>query len=91
MSPGTAALLRSDVTSSSDQPAGSVVTDRIESFTEQGLLLASGRQLEADVVITATAEHEGDGGMAIAVDGTAVDVSKTVATRESCSACAELP
>lgn len=58
----------------------SVVTDRIESFTEQGLLLASGRQLEADVVITATGLNmRVMGGMAIAVDGTAVDVSKTVA------------
>jgi cation diffusion facilitator CzcD-associated flavoprotein CzcO len=32
----------------------SVVTDRIEHFTESGLLLASGTELEADVVVTAT-------------------------------------
>jgi monooxygenase len=31
-----------------------VVTDRIERFTERGLRLASGRELEADVVVTAT-------------------------------------
>ena len=32
----------------------SVVTDRIETFTENGLRLASGAELEADVVVTAT-------------------------------------
>ena len=32
----------------------SVVTDKIETFTENGLRLASGAELEADVVITAT-------------------------------------
>jgi monooxygenase len=32
----------------------SMVTDRIDTFTERGLRLESGRELEADVVITAT-------------------------------------
>ncbi|MCC7365685.1 MAG: NAD(P)/FAD-dependent oxidoreductase [Dehalococcoidia bacterium] len=32
----------------------SVVTDEIESFTEKGICLKSGRELEADVIITAT-------------------------------------
>jgi monooxygenase len=32
----------------------SVVTDRIESFTEDGLLLESGERLAADIVVTAT-------------------------------------
>jgi monooxygenase len=31
-----------------------VVTDRIERFTERGLLLKSGRELEADIIVTAT-------------------------------------
>jgi len=31
-----------------------VVTDRIETFTEKGLKLASGRELEADIIVTAT-------------------------------------
>jgi len=31
-----------------------VVTDTIETFTEKGLKLASGRELEADVIVTAT-------------------------------------
>ena len=58
----------------------SVVTDRIESFTERGLLLASGEDLEADVVITATGLNmRVMGGMAITVDGIEVDISNTVA------------
>jgi cation diffusion facilitator CzcD-associated flavoprotein CzcO len=32
----------------------SVVTDQIETFTEQGILLKSGKELEADIIITAT-------------------------------------
>jgi len=32
----------------------SVVTDRIETFTENGLALASGAELEADMIVTAT-------------------------------------
>src|SRR5208282_1567030 len=32
----------------------SVVTDEIESFTESGILLRSGKILEADIIITAT-------------------------------------
>ena len=32
----------------------SVVTDHIERFTERGLLLVSGTELEADIIVTAT-------------------------------------
>src|SRR5215472_8262651 len=32
----------------------SVVTDEIETFTEAGILLRSGRVLEADIIVTAT-------------------------------------
>ena len=32
----------------------SVVTDQIERFTENGLLLTSGQELEADIIVTAT-------------------------------------
>ena len=32
----------------------SVVTDQIETFTETGILLKSGRELEADIIVTAT-------------------------------------
>ena len=54
--------------------AASVVTDRIERFTEQGLLLASGDELEADIIVTATGlELLFLGGIALKVDGETVD------------------
>jgi monooxygenase len=52
-----------------------VVTDRIETFTERGLLLESGRELEADVIVTATGLNLLFlGGVEVSVDGEAVDV-----------------
>ena len=54
----------------------SVVTDHIERFTEKGLLLTSGDQLEADIIVTATGlELLFLGGIALSVDGEAVDPS----------------
>jgi monooxygenase len=54
----------------------SVVTDRIERFTEKGLLLTSGDELAADIVVTATGlELLFLGGMALSVDGEPVDPS----------------
>jgi cation diffusion facilitator CzcD-associated flavoprotein CzcO len=48
----------------------SVVTDRIEGFTRDGLLLASGRALDADVVVLATGLRiKLLGGVDITVDG----------------------
>ncbi len=58
----------------------SIVTDRIERFTADGLLLASGAELPADVVITATGLNVLlMGGMSVAIDGENIDLSKTVA------------
>jgi cation diffusion facilitator CzcD-associated flavoprotein CzcO len=57
----------------------SVVTDRIETFTERGLRLASGAELEADVIVTATGLNlQLLGGMTIGVDGRDVELSETV-------------
>jgi monooxygenase len=57
----------------------SVVTGRIESFTERGLLLASGEEVEADVIVTATGfELEAFGGMTAAVDGCEVNPAETM-------------
>ena len=57
----------------------SIVTDRIETFTEKGLKLASGAELEADVIVTATGLNLLLlGGMEIAVDGREIDLSETV-------------
>jgi monooxygenase len=56
----------------------SVVTDRIDTFTEQGLRLQSGAELEADLIVTATGLNLlALGGMPITVDGQEVDISKT--------------
>ncbi len=55
--------------------AASVVTDRIERFTETGLRLQSGAELEADLVVTATGlEVHLMGDVQIEVDGVAVAV-----------------
>jgi cation diffusion facilitator CzcD-associated flavoprotein CzcO len=57
----------------------SVVTDRIDTFTERGLRLRSGAELEADLIVTATGLNLlALGGMAITVDGQEVDISKTL-------------
>ncbi|MBP8809101.1 MAG: NAD(P)/FAD-dependent oxidoreductase [Kofleriaceae bacterium] len=55
-----------------------VVTDTIDHFTEDGLALASGRHLAADLVVTATGlELQFLGGMTVAVDGHAIDPATT--------------
>ena len=60
--------------------AASVVTARITSFTETGVLLESGKHLEADIIVTATGLNlQLLGGMSLSVDGKAVDVADTVA------------
>ncbi len=60
----------------------SIVTDRIKTFTEKGILLESGDELEADIVVTATGLNlQMFGGMDIALDGEPVDMTKIVAYR----------
>jgi monooxygenase len=55
----------------------SVVTDRIATFTERGIALESGEELEADVVVTATGLNLLFlGGMRLAVDGEPVDIPR---------------
>jgi monooxygenase len=57
----------------------SVVTDQIETFTETGLRLASGRTLEADLVVTATGlVMRLVGGLAVEVDGATADLSRSM-------------
>ena len=60
----------------------SVVTDHIETFTENGLKLKSGQSLEADIVVSATGlELLAFGGMKLAVDGKPFDISKALSYR----------
>jgi monooxygenase len=57
----------------------SMVTDRIKTFTEQGLELTSGVELEADLIVTATGLNlQPLGGMPVAVDGREVTLSETM-------------
>jgi cation diffusion facilitator CzcD-associated flavoprotein CzcO len=57
----------------------SVVTDRIERFTETGIKLVSGAELEADVVVTATGLNlVALGGMEFSVDGQDVTLADTM-------------
>ncbi len=60
--------------------SASVVTDRIATFTETGVLLESGRELDADIIVTATGLNvQLFGGMTLTVDGEPVDFAQTVA------------
>jgi monooxygenase len=57
----------------------SVVTDQIETFTENGIQLKSGKELQADIIVTATGlVFEVLGGIELIVDGRRVDFSKTL-------------
>jgi monooxygenase len=57
----------------------SVVTDQIDTFTESGIRLQSGEELEADIVVSATGLNLlAIGGMGLEVDGEPVELSKTV-------------
>lgn len=57
----------------------SVVTDQIETFTEEGISLRSGEQLEADLIITATGlVLRLFGGVDLVVDGKPVVPSETM-------------
>jgi monooxygenase len=59
-----------------------VVTDTIAGFGEDAVTLASGRELPADVVVTATGlQLQVGGGMRITVDGAEIDPGRTVAYR----------
>ena len=57
----------------------SVVTDQIEHFTKTGILLKSGKELQADIVVLATGlKLLACGGIRISVDGTLVEPGRTL-------------
>jgi len=57
----------------------SVVTDQIDTFTEAGIKLKSGAELPADIIVTATGLNlQVMNGLAITVDGRAVDPGQTL-------------
>jgi monooxygenase len=58
----------------------SIVTDTIETFTETGIRLTSGEELEADLIITATGLRIMPfAGIALTVDGEKVETRQTMA------------
>jgi cation diffusion facilitator CzcD-associated flavoprotein CzcO len=57
----------------------SIFTDTIESFTEKGIKLTSGHEIEADIIVTATGLNLLPiGGLDLTVDGRRVELSETV-------------
>jgi cation diffusion facilitator CzcD-associated flavoprotein CzcO len=56
----------------------SIVTDEIETFTEAGIRLKTGQELEADIIVSATGLQLCPlGNIEFVVDGTEVDITKT--------------
>ncbi len=56
-----------------------IVTDTIETFTETGIRLTSGREIEADIVVSATGlKVLPFGGLKFEVDGRPVDLAQTM-------------
>jgi monooxygenase len=60
----------------------SIVTDHIERFTERGILLRSGAELDADIIVTATGlQLRFLGGISLDVDGQRIDPHATLTYR----------
>jgi len=60
----------------------SVVTDEIDRFTAKGILLRSGEELEADIIVTATGFNMNVlGDIAFEIDGEPLDFAETVTYR----------
>jgi cation diffusion facilitator CzcD-associated flavoprotein CzcO len=71
-----------DIFQAVNRGKASVVTDHIDRFTEKGILLQSGQELEADVIITATGfDLNVMGDIAFEVDGKPVDFAQTITYR----------
>lgn len=62
----------------------SIVTDHIDRFSATGIKLKSGEHLDADLIVTATGlDLVSLGGIALTVDGRAVEVNKTMTYKGS--------
>ncbi len=61
-----------------DNGSASVVTDTIDTFTEKGILLESGTELQADIIITATGlQLVALGQVELEIDGRGVNLGET--------------
>lgn len=66
-----------DLFSAINSGKASVVTDQIETFTETGIRLTSGQELDADIIITATGlQLQVLGGTQLQMDGKPLDVNQ---------------
>ena len=62
--------------------AASVVTDAVSRFSERGIVLESGEELEADIIVTATGLNmQLFDGMPIVVDGHEINIADTLCYR----------
>jgi monooxygenase len=60
-----------------NQGKASVVTDQIETFTENGIRLKSGQELDADIIVTATGlQMQLLGGMQLSLEGEPCELNK---------------
>jgi cation diffusion facilitator CzcD-associated flavoprotein CzcO len=68
----------SDLFAAFKNGSASVVTDHIDRFTKKGILLKSGQELEADIIVPATGLRlQALGGMTLSVGNEEVDLSTT--------------
>src|SRR3984957_16519528 len=68
-----------DLFESIKQGKACIVTDEIETFTENGIKLRSGKELQGDIIVTATGLNlVALGSIQISVDGRHVDPAKTL-------------
>jgi len=67
----------SDLYKSISNGRASVVTDQIDTFTEKGIRLKSGKELDADIIVTATGLRMlALGAVQLIVDGTPIDAGR---------------
>ncbi len=71
------AVPNGDLFKSIREGKANVVTDHIDTFTERGIKLKSGRELEADIIVTATGlELQLMGGIELSIDGQPIEPNK---------------
>jgi len=73
------AVVENDLFNALNEGKCTIVTDHINTFTEKGILLQSGKELEADLVVSATGlKIKFAGGINIKVDGKSIDASNLI-------------